>query len=80
LNNVVETNLHYVSDVCLFVSFNIAILQIISINGAYLLYPILLQGKQPSKEDKFEYVTHGKLYKIDKEGSGADFKLYVPYL
>ncbi|XP_034906535.1 DNA-directed RNA polymerases II, IV and V subunit 8B isoform X2 [Populus alba] len=35
------------------------------------------QGKQPSKEDKFEYVTHGKLYKIDKEGSGADFKLEI---
>ncbi|KAF9670345.1 hypothetical protein SADUNF_Sadunf13G0058700 [Salix dunnii] len=37
-------------------------------------------GKQPSKEDKFEYVTHGKLYKIDKEGSGADFKLYAQKL
>nr|XP_034903060.1 DNA-directed RNA polymerases II and V subunit 8A-like [Populus alba] len=35
------------------------------------------QGKQPSKEDKFEYVTHEKLYKIDKEGSGADFKLEI---
>ncbi|KAL9379461.1 hypothetical protein Peur_027943 [Populus x canadensis] len=35
------------------------------------------QGKQLSKEDKFEYVTHGKLYKIDKEGSGADFKLEI---
>uniref|UniRef100_A0A6N2LWB3 Uncharacterized protein n=1 Tax=Salix viminalis TaxID=40686 RepID=A0A6N2LWB3_SALVM len=33
--------------------------------------------KQPSKEDKFEYVTHGKLYKIDKESSGADFKLEI---
>ncbi|CAK7322551.1 unnamed protein product [Dovyalis caffra] len=42
-----------------------------------LVSPHNAQGSKPSKEDKFEYVTHGKLYKIDKEGSGADFKLEI---
>ncbi|KAJ6975112.1 hypothetical protein NC653_031070 [Populus alba x Populus x berolinensis] len=55
-------------------------LTFLSSRSSTLMARNMTKGKQPSKDDKFEYVTHRKLYKIDKEGSGADFKLYVPYL
>ncbi|CAK7339820.1 unnamed protein product [Dovyalis caffra] len=48
----------------------------LNIDGT-LISPHDAQVNKPSKEDKFEYVTHGKLYKIEKEGSGADFKLEI---
>ncbi|XP_042478017.1 DNA-directed RNA polymerases II and V subunit 8A-like [Macadamia integrifolia] len=39
------------------------------------------QGNRKSLADKFEYVMHGKLYKISEEGSGANVKveMYVSY-
>ncbi|KAJ6379358.1 hypothetical protein OIU76_016061 [Salix suchowensis] len=56
-------------------------------NEQRLLNALSLFGIAPSsiqilisnhpKKTSFEYVTHGKLYKIDKEGSGADFKLEI---
>ncbi|CAN6459424.1 unnamed protein product [Victoria cruziana] len=36
-----------------------------------------MQGSRKTLADKFEYVMHGKLYKISEEGSGANVKLYV---
>ncbi|XP_058069380.1 DNA-directed RNA polymerases II and V subunit 8A-like [Magnolia sinica] len=39
------------------------------------------QGGRKSLADKFEYVMHGKLYKISEEGSGSNVKveLYVSF-
>ncbi|KAJ4970576.1 hypothetical protein NE237_003675 [Protea cynaroides] len=39
------------------------------------------QGNRKSLADKFEYVMHGKLFKISEEGSGANVKveIYVSY-
>ena len=37
----------------------------------------LLQGARKSLADKFEYVMHGKLYKISEEGSDGKVKVYV---
>ncbi|KAM0000051.1 putative RNA polymerase, Rpb8, nucleic acid-binding protein [Helianthus debilis subsp. tardiflorus] len=34
-------------------------------------------GGRKSLADKFEYVMHGKLYRISEEGSGANVKAYV---
>lgn len=36
-----------------------------------------IQGGRKSLADKFEYVMHGKLYRISEEGSGANVKAYV---
>lgn len=35
------------------------------------------QGNKKSLADKFEYVMHGKLYRISEEGSGKHVKAYV---
>uniref|UniRef100_A0A5B6ZYW7 Putative Nucleic acid-binding, OB-fold n=1 Tax=Davidia involucrata TaxID=16924 RepID=A0A5B6ZYW7_DAVIN len=35
------------------------------------------QGGRKSLADKFEYVMHGKLYRISEEGSGPKVKAYV---
>lgn len=37
----------------------------------------MFQGGRKSLADKFEYVMHGKLYKISEEGSGPNVKVYV---
>ncbi|CAN6459423.1 unnamed protein product [Victoria cruziana] len=36
-----------------------------------------MQGSRKTLADKFEYVMHGKLYKISEEGSGANVKLEI---
>lgn len=36
-----------------------------------------LQGQRKSLADKFEYVMHGKLYKISEESSGPNVKVYA---
>lgn len=41
---------------------------------------MLFQGGRKSLADKYEYVMHGKLYKISDEGSGKHLKAYVHIL
>ncbi|KAJ0092318.1 hypothetical protein Patl1_26635 [Pistacia atlantica] len=43
------------------------------------IYP--MRGGRKSLADKFEYIMHGKLYKISDEGSGKTLKaeIYVSY-
>ncbi|OVA02843.1 RNA polymerase [Macleaya cordata] len=36
-----------------------------------------MQGGRKSLADKFEYVMHGKLYKISEEGSGINVKVEI---
>ncbi|KAF3785615.1 DNA-directed RNA polymerases II IV and V subunit 8B [Nymphaea thermarum] len=36
-----------------------------------------VQGPRKTLADKFEYVMHGKLYKISEEGSGTNVKLEI---
>ncbi|KAK9133205.1 hypothetical protein Scep_012733 [Stephania cephalantha] len=35
------------------------------------------QGQRKSLADKFEYVMHGKLYKLSEEGSGINVKVEI---
>lgn len=42
-----------------------------------IVFCFIFQGGRKSLADKFEYVMHGKLYKISEEGSGANVKVYV---
>ncbi|KAK2967257.1 hypothetical protein RJ640_013421, partial [Escallonia rubra] len=41
----------------------------------------VVQGGRKSLADKFEYVMHGKLYKITEEGSGPNLKadMYISF-
>lgn len=38
----------------------------------------MFQGGRKSLADRYEYVMHGKLYKISEEGSGKSLKAYGP--
>ncbi|KAI3732570.1 hypothetical protein L1987_63776 [Smallanthus sonchifolius] len=47
----------------------------------YMRLDVNTEGGRKSLADKFEYVMHGKLYRISEEGSGANVKadIYVSF-